>query len=253
MTFFVLQVTSKLAKKSTTTIRMIMASIFGGVYSFIILLDELPIYIISISKVLSAVIIVLIAFTHYRLKSFAICVAIFLFSSLVILGVVVGLYMIFNNQYVAINNSAIYFDISARGLVLAGLFAYILSSIIVRIYNRVLSSKELYTLVIENNGERAVMLAMLDTGNRLREPFSNCPVIVVNRSSVEHLVGDASIRYVPSSTINGHNLMPAFKPKRVVVKTPKGSEVIENAYIALSQDMTSDSFSAVLNPEILSA
>ncbi len=160
--------------------------------------------------------------------------------------------MIFNNDNVAINNSAVYFNISARALVLSGFVAYVISSLVVRVYNRVLSSRELYTLVIENNGERAVMLAMLDTGNHLREPFSNCPVIVVNSDIVEHLVGNSCVRYVPTSSINGHCLLPAFKPKKVVVKTPKGSEVIENAYIALSSDMSSDSISAVLNPEILS-
>lgn len=252
MTFFVLQITSKLTKKSPKTFRLIIASAVGGAYSLIILLDSLPVVLVGVSKVLSAIIIVLIAFTHYRVKSFAICLGVFLFSSFVVLGVIVGISSLFNADYVAVNNSSVYLDISARGLVLAGFVAYVLSSIIVRLYNRVLSKRELYTLVIENNGDSATMLAMLDTGNKLREPFSNTPVIVVDSSAVEHLVGDSTIRYVPASSVNNRTLLSAFKPSKILLKSPKGCEVIENAYIAMSDDIKSDRFSAVLNPEILS-
>lgn len=252
MTFFVLRVTARLTKKDAKTIRLVLASSVGAFYSFVILLDELPFYIIALSKLLSAVIIVLVAFRFYRVSSFVFSLMVFFFSSLIILGVIVGACYLFNTSAIAVNNSSVYFDISARGLVLAGFVAYVMSSVVVRLYNRVLSSRELYTLIVENNGERSVMLAMLDTGNRLREPFSNQPVIVVSRDSVEHLVGDSNIRYVPASSVNNRTLLPAFKPSSIVLKSNKGSEVIENAYIAMSDDIDSSTFSAVLNPEILS-
>lgn len=252
MTFFILQITAKLTKRDAKTYRLIIASSIGALYSFIILLDELPFYIIALSKILSAVVILLIAFSYHRASSFFVSALVFFFSSLIILGVVVGICFVFNTSAIAVNNSSVYFDISARGLVLAGFLAYVLSSVIVRLYNRVLSSKELYTLIIENNGERSVMLAMLDTGNRLREPFSNQPVIVVARENVDYLVGNSSIRFVPASSVNNRTLLPAFKPSSIVLKSKKGSEVIENAYIAMSDDIESSSFSAILNPEILS-
>lgn len=252
LTFFVLQITSRLTKKDAKTIRLVLASGVGALYSFIILIDELPFYIVAVSKFLSAMIIILVAFRFYRVNSFFACLGVFFFSSMLILGVIVGVCFLFDTKAIAINNSSVYFDISARGLVVAGFIAYVLSSIVVRLYNRVLSSRELYTLVVENNGKRSVMLAMLDTGNRLREPFSNQPVIVVQRNSVEDLVGNSNIRYIPASSVNNRALLPAFKPSSIVLKSKKGSEVIENAYIAMSDDIDSPSFSAILNPEILS-
>lgn len=44
----------------------------------------------------------------------------------------------------------------------------------------------------------------------------------------------------------------AFKPDKIILKSSKGREVIENAYVALSDDIKDDKYSAVLNPEILS-
>jgi hypothetical protein len=160
--------------------------------------------------------------------------------------------MLTKTNVIAINNSSIYFDISARGLLASAFVAYLLSCVIVRIYNRKLGCQELYTLIIENNNQRVTMSAMVDTGNKLHEPFSNSPVIIVDRSVGECLVGDSDIRIVPVSTVNNNSLLTAFKPERLILKTSKGQEVIENAYIALSDDIKQNGFSAILNCEILS-
>lgn len=252
MTFFLLQITAKLCKNPSPMPRMIIASVIGGLYSMIILLDKLPEIVVLLSKFIAAGIIVLVAFRFSRARLYFISVGIFLFSSFVVLGVVVGIYMLFDIDSIAVNNSAIYFDVSAAGIILAGLVAYILSSIAMRLYNRVLTKRELYTLVIENKGRSVTMLAMLDTGNRLREPFSNTPVIVVKGDLVSDIVGDSKIRYIPASSIGSRTLLTSFKPDRILLKSSKNTEVITNAYVALSYNLNSDGFSAVLNPEILS-
>lgn len=252
ITFLLLQITSRLSKLNRSIFRLVLSSAIGGIYSLIILLDELSPIIVFLSKILSAFIIVFVAFKFYRVKTFLRTYFIFIFSSLIMLGVVIGACFLFHIQYVAINNSTVYFDISAKAIILSGIFAYIISVVVVRFHNRILSSNELYTLVIENNGSSATMLAFLDNGNHLREPFSNMPVIVVNSKRIENIIDSKSLRYIPSSSVNGDKLLSAFKPDRIIVKTPKGIEVIQNAYVALSDDMLNDSFSAILSPEILS-
>lgn len=218
----------------------------------IILLDELPHYIVALSKLASAVVILLVAFKFYRVKQFLVSLGVFLLSSMIILGIVVAMYYMLKTDSIALNNSSVYFDISARGIIISGFVAYLLSSLFLRLYNRTLSRKELYTLVIEHNGIRATMLAMLDTGNHLHEPFSNTPVIVVSSSLVSGMLDGTQTRLVPASSVGSQTLLVAFKPDLITIKTSKGCEVIENAYIALSDDITDDSFSAILNPEILS-
>lgn len=252
LNFFLLEITAKLTKKKGKLYRLILSSALGGLYSFVILLDELPSYIILISKILVAFLMILIAFSFYRVSSFVKTALVFFFSSLILLGVVVGIYFITKTNMIAINNSAMYFNISARGLLLSAFVAYILSCLIVRMHNRSLSKTEIYSVEITNNNEVLKLNALIDTGNKLKEPFSNSPVIIVDREKGECLVGSSAVRFVPTTTVSGETLLTAFKPERIVIKSDSKSEVVENAYVALSNNVKIDGFSAVINPEILS-
>lgn len=241
-----------MSKKQPKTIRFILASAIGGFYSFIIFANELPLVVLGLTKVLAAIIIVVTAFKFYRVKSFAITLGLFLVSNLIMLGVIVGLYFVTKSDYIVVNNSVIYFDISARGILVCAFFAYLLSCLVVRIYNRSLSKNEVYKIVIENKSKSVALFALADTGNKLYEPFSNLPVIVADKSSVEELACGSTVRIIPASTVNQSAFLQGFKPDKVIVKTANGDEVIDNVYVAMSENMDKSTFSAVINPEILS-
>ena len=250
--FLLLEITARLTKKSPKLFRVIISSSIGGLYSMIILADKLPAYIIIASKAAVAMIMVLCAFPFHRVSSFALCFGVFMFSGFVVLGVVVGVYFITKSGAIAVNNSTVYFDISARGLLISAFLAYIVSCAVVRIYNRSLSKNEIYSLEITNNNETIKLCALVDTGNKLREPFSDSPVIVAQREKAEGIIGDSQIRLVPASTVSGEVLLTAFKPEKVVIRADEKTETVENAYVALSNESISGGFSAVINPEILS-
>ncbi len=230
---------------------MIAASAVGGGYSMIILVD-LPPALSAVLKIAVGLLIVGLAFRFYRLKSFFIAAGIFVFSSFVFLGVTVGIYMLFKTEAIAVKNSTVYFDIGARGLLLCAFFAYAVSSLIVRLYNRSLAKGEMYMLKIENGGKSVSALALADTGNKLREPFSGKSVIVVKSDLVKDIFDRKSLRLIPAATVNSVSYLEAFKPDRVVVKNSNGEEVIDGAYVALSDEIKNGSCSAVINPEILS-
>lgn len=251
ITFLLLQLTAKICKKDVSLVRFVLAAAIGGLYSFILVVQGVPDYAVAVSKVVATVIIVLTAFKFYRVKSFLLTLGCFLFSSLVFLGVIVGIYFATGSKLISVNNSVVYFNIGARALLFCALFAYLLSCIIVRLHNRSIAKNEVYTLEITSKGQSVTLFAFADTGNKLREPFSNAPIIVARRQSVEGLVND-NIRLIPTNTVNGKSLMVAFKPDKIMLKSAKGSAVIENAYIALSDEINGDGFSAVVNPEILS-
>lgn len=252
ITFLILQVTSRFAKKEINVLRFVLASAFGGVYSFIIFIDSISPFFVELSKILAGMIIVAIAFKFYRVKNYFKVLLIFLFCNFVFLGIIIGIYFISKSQIIAINNSVIYFNISARGLLIAAFAAYIISCAIVKMYNRKLAKYEIYTLVISNNDKEVSLFAFADTGNKLREPFSDSPVIIADSKKVKPLIENSKTRLIPASTINRNSLLLAFKPEKIILKTAKGKEVIEDVYIALSDEIKSDSFSAILNPEILS-
>lgn len=218
----------------------------------ILLVDELPWYILTLSKIAAAIIIVTIGFKFYRLKSFIISLLVFLFVNFLFLGIIIGIYFLSGSNAISINNSIVYFNISARGLLASAFFAYILSCVIVKIYNRSLSKGDVYTITIESEKGEVTLFAFSDTGNKLREPFSNLPVIIVDKEKVEPIVNKDKIRLIPTKTVNSNSFLISFKPKKVVLKASGKEEILDNVYVALSDEINNDDFSAIINPEILS-
>ena len=237
ITFLLLEITARLCKKEPRLFRLVLSAAFGGLYSMIILVENLPWYISLISKIAACVLIILIAFKFYRVKSFAVALGIFLFSNFLFLGIIVGIYLLSGNQMIAVNNSTVYLNIGAKALLFSAAAAYVIASLVVRIYNKSVSKGDIYSLVIENGG---------------REPFSDSPVIVVEKEKASCLFENEKARIVPVTSVNKNSYLQAYKPDKITIKTAKGEEVIEKAYIALSDKMKSSGFSAVINPEILS-
>ncbi len=193
---------------------------------------------------------VYVAFGFNRFYTFVKQLAVFFFADFLLLGVMMAACYLFNLKFIAVNNNILYFDISSSAIIVCSIVAYVVSSAVIRLYNRTLSKKEVYFLTIENNGTSVDLLAFLDTGNKLREPFSNAPVIIVDSSKIS--ADGKNTRLVPVSTVKGVGFLTAFKPDKIILKSTKGEEVIENAYIALSDDVKDEKYSAILNYDILS-
>ena len=250
ITYFLLLATAKFTKKRTSAPRFIISSALGGAYSLIILFDiSKPVS--AALKLAAAAVIVLVAFRFHSAASFLKTYVIFYVMSFLFLGVIYAVSLALKTPYIQVGRGTVYLNISARALLLSAFFAYIVSSLTVRIYNRHIAAGEVLTITVENGGESVTLSALSDTGNKLREPFSNYPVIVADRERLSAAASDKTARLIPTSTVGGKAFMTAFKPDRVTVKTSKGSEEIQNVYVALSDDLKEREFSAVLNPEIL--
>ena len=252
ITFFLLRATAKITKKEAKTRRLIVASVLGGVYALVIL-AELPFWLSSGLKLLVSAVLLLAAFRFDRLGGFFAAWALFYLMNFVFLGVIYGISLLFKTPFIHLSNGTVYLNIGARGLLFSALVAYLGSCLAVRLYNRRLAANEVFTLTVENDGKTVTLFAFTDTGNKLREPFSDAPVIVADSAQLEPLMKPEKTRIIPAKTSAGRGFMLSFKPERVTVQTPRGSEELENVYIALSDEMKNGDFSAVLNPEILSA
>ena len=252
ITFLLLEITARLTKKEAKPARLIFASALGGAYSLIILVNGLNPIFSAVLKVLAALVIVLVSFRFYRLKSVFLTAFVFVFSSFLFLGIIAGVYLVFKSDLIKLNNMTVYFDIGARELVLSAFFAYVLSCLIIRIYNRGVSKGAVYTLTVENNKKCVTLFALSDTGNLLREPFSNSPVIVASAERVKPLAENCALRLIPTSTVSSETFLEAFKPEKITVKASGKTEVVENAYVALGNGFENSEYSAVFNPEILS-
>lgn len=246
LTYLLLLLTKLFNRKTPKTVRLLWASALGGLYSLVILAPNLHFLITFIGKFFASVLIVLIAFGFVSLSRFLKNLGIFYFSNMLLLGVVLGLWLILKPQGIAIKNNIFYFDIPASALLAAGLAAYLVALVVVRIHNASLGKNEIYSLTVYYGGDSVHLYAFADSGNKLREPFSNYPVIIADKDKLPFETN----RIIPFSTVGGEGTLQAFKPDRITVTFGKNKITTDRIYIAKS-DVKSKEYSAILNPEIL--
>ncbi len=246
ITYLLLLLTKLIVKENAKTPRLLAASFAGGAYALVILLDELNFFVTALGKIFASVIIVLIAFGFKRLLEFIKKLCVFYFSNMLLLGVILGIWLIFKPDGVAIHNDVLYFDIPAKILLISALAAYLAALLIVKIYNRTIGKNEIYSLTVIKDGQSYHMYAFADTGNKLKEPFSDYPVIVVDSSRISF----DTERIIPFNSVGGEGMLKAFKPDRVIISAGKRSFETDKVYIAASTVHSKD-FSAILNPEII--
>ncbi|MCH5321927.1 MAG: sigma-E processing peptidase SpoIIGA [Eubacterium sp.] len=246
ITYLLLLLTKLFVKENTKTARLLISSFAGGSYSLVILIDELHFLITALGKIIVSAVIILIAFGFKRATVFIKTLCIFYFSNMLLLGVILALWLLFKPQGIAIHNDVLYFDIPARALLISALFAYLIALLVVKLYNRTVGKNEIYSLTIFKNGEELHMFAFADTGNKLKEPFSDYPVIVVDGSKISF---DAE-RVIPFNSVGGEGVLKAFKPDKIIISSGKKSFETDKVYVAVSSVESKD-FSAILNPEII--
>lgn len=110
-----------------------------------------------------------------------------------------ALWLAFKPGGIVINNNAVYFNIPASVLLVLALAAYAVCIVIIRLYNYTVAKKEIYMLKILTGEREYKMYAFLDSGNRLVEPFSNYPVIIVDEGKIDF----ETERVIPYNTVGG--------------------------------------------------
>ncbi|MCM1284527.1 MAG: sigma-E processing peptidase SpoIIGA [Acetobacter sp.] len=246
ITYLLLLVTKILTKCTAKNFRLLLSSFAGGLYALVILADNLSILITVLGKLTVSALLVFIAFGFKRVTVFIKNLAVFYFSNMLFLGVILAIQLLFNSTGVAVNNGSIYFDISAFALLASAFFAYAVSVLVIKIYNKTIGKNEIYFLKVYKNNECFSLYAFADSGNKLREPFSDYPVIIVDNSKFSF----ETERIIPFNTVGGEGVLKAFKPDKIEISNGKEKIETDRVYIAFS-NVDSKDYSAILNPKLI--
>ena len=239
MTLLLLLLTAALTKQPRRAGRLCIAAMLGAAYSLILLAPKLPAWVVVLSKIAVALVLVLTAFGFSSFKKYLRCLLCF----------IVGVWLLFRPRRIVVKNSAVYFDLPARTLLLLALAAYVLALLILRLYEKHAGRRALLELTVDTGARQVRCFALADSGNRLREPFSGAPVIVARRS----LFPDTETpRVIPYQTVGGEGMLTAFRPHRVTVHSGKRRGTVGEVYVALSEHIQNEDYQAVVDPKIFS-
>lgn len=246
--------------------RLILGSFVGALCSLTILLPMIPFIPNMLIKIVVGGLTVFTAFGRKSTVDFIKLYAVFLIATFFFCGIVVALWFLFTPKNLLIKNSVVYLDISPVMLILYSVVCYLAFRIFHTVAGKHQARDTYCVLTIKNNFNVVRVTAKIDTGNTLKEPFSQCPVIVIGRqtakaitpieiaeyetvTSLKYRTNINNIRFVPFTSVNGEGILPGFKAEEVYL-----NDVIcdKTVYVALCKDnYIQGDFQAIIPYEIL--
>lgn len=259
--FLLLSFSAKILRLKPKPLRLFLSAFLGAVSSLYIFLPK-PSIISELSfKISVCLVMTLIAFKFSGFKQF-------LRQSLILFavtcgygGLMIALWHIFRPDGMIINNSVVYFNISPTVLVGTSVAAYLIITLLRRIFTRNSDFAGQYEIKVSALGNTVTLKAFADTGNSVTDIFGQSEIIITDRSSVNRLFGTTEIgdtphlstrlRMIPCSTVSGEGLLKGFRCDSAVLQAENKVITLKNPILAISETPLRDGCNAILNPQIL--
>lgn len=251
--YFLLLATARFLAVPVKRGRLAAASGLGAFFSLFILLPALPEALSAAVKLLMSGAIVLSAFGFGGVRRFLRNTAVFYMINFGFAGLMLALWYFLAPQGLLVRNSVVYFDISPVLLILLSVVCYLVVTLINRIAGRQMPKELFCRIVVSCGGVSCDCTAKVDTGNALREPFSNDPVVVVSEQAIRRVIppaGSLNLRLVPFDAVSGRGMLKAFRPDRLTIYYGKQTIRPERVYIAVSKTRLGEC-DALMNPDLL--
>jgi stage II sporulation protein GA (sporulation sigma-E factor processing peptidase) len=221
--YFLLYITSRTVRIKLSVKWLALPAAIGAAYVITKIYPGLIIFTNLIFKLLVASVMILIAFRKkdilFNIKAFLIYMLYtMLTAGLCIFSVI--------NQQSTLDNFISMQDFDYKNLMLCLMIIYmILDRLVMYIKDRKDINSLMFTVdIVLGDGEKQV-IAFLDTGNELREPATNLPVMIIEKDYLKDFnLNKVDKLYIPYQVVNGQigNLI-GFKPK--CIKIYNGQEV----------------------------
>ena len=195
MNYIILLATGLILKTKLKHLRLIIASLLGAVYSIVAYINFLEIYSNFFMKILLSVIIVYIAYNQKKMKKMWKSLLIFYLTSFVFGGAAFALIYIIRPQDILIKNGLFLGTYPLKTVILAAIVAFIVIITAFTIVKTKVTKKDMFcNIEIKLNGKILKTKALIDSGNMLKEPITNTPVVVIERSLL--------YEYLPKEILN---------------------------------------------------
>lgn len=188
--------------------RLGLGSLFGST-TLIILFIDMNNIMLMIFKLLVSFFIIIIAFGYRDIKYTSKNIIYFYLVSMLLGGGIEFL----SNQFKYSNEGLIFMD---KGLGISYSVVIIISLFLFFKYIKCFSElKNNYSNYFKckiyfDNKQSIVLNAFLDTGNKLKDPYSNKSIILVDKKKIDDIKVRSPV-YVPYNSLNNHGLLTCYK------------------------------------------
>jgi len=201
---FLLTITMQTIKKKVLMSRLMLSSAIGASYVFAILIPKLQFFTSTPFKIVVALLMMMISIKDKSMGEVLKATGIFILYSVLLAGM--SFYIAIKDNP-SLSSSAMIYNFSYKNLILSLMIIYMLIyKLTVYVKDRRSLINYVYTTEICIDNVKTIIKAFLDTGNELREPATNLPVIIVERKFFKDLnLKNHSIYNIPYSVVSGCN------------------------------------------------
>ena len=181
--YIILYAVGIISKSKIKQFRIIISSIIGASYSVIYYIANVGIYQNFILKIILSIVMVYIAYETNSFKGLIKKIVLFYLVSFVFAGASLGIIYMVNSQNVTIQNGVLVGSYTIKTILIGIIIAFIIIVTGFSIVKTKLSKKDLICdIKVKINEKELETKAMIDTGNFLKEPITNIPVVVLEHT-----------------------------------------------------------------------
>lgn len=261
MNYIILLATGLILKIKIKHIRLIIGSLLGAIYTIIGYMGILEIYSSFILKIILSIMIVYIAYYPQTLKKMWKELLFFYLTSFVFGGVAFSLIYIVKPQEIIMKNGLFLGTYPLKTVILGAIVAFVIIITAFKIIKSKISKKDLICeITVEIEDKKIITKALIDTGNMLKEPITNTPVVVIERTllydvipkeilnHLEEIIGGdfkeipeeiknkyvSKLKLIPYSSLGKQNgMLLGIKAKKLIIVKGEEKEKIEKENIIL--------------------
>ncbi|CCQ95840.1 putative Peptidase U4 sporulation factor SpoIIGA [[Clostridium] ultunense Esp] len=281
--YIILYVTEKITRTKTSKLRLFIAATIGSLYTLVVFFPNLRFMGKFIIKFSISVLMIILAFNPEKFNLFLKQLSAFYLTSFVFAGTVIGIFYIISNKFTIVKfsfkNSKELIKFLTLGI---GLAIILIRNIIKNHLIRINKENCLTNITISLNSKETDLIALIDTGNSLKEPISQKPVIIaeynalktilpelVNKAYMDNKdldlnfiakimeeIGDEiKLRLIPFKSLgNDNGILIGFIPDSIkVYLANETKKLTEDIIVAIYNDKlaTDEQYNGLLHPEIL--
>ncbi len=267
--------TAKITKNRASPFRIAAGAFTGAIYAVLMFFPQIKMLYSVMAKIAVSFIIVAITFTIRKFYAFFKTVLVFYITSFIFGAVSLGIfYFTGAGKGSVISNGIFYFNLPWRVLIFSSFTAYIIIRIMWRVYktDKVRTYKNIQISLF---GKNVSLTALVDTGNMLKEPVTQTPVVVADFNSLQPILPESfsiaykqmhsspesiilnskggemtqRLRIIPFSSLGtADGMLLGFRPDSVKIDR----HITQNIIIGISgrELSCSKDYDALINPEI---
>ncbi len=282
MNYIILFATGYILKIKQSHIREIISAFLGAMYAILAYMQILEMYSTITMKIILSITMVYIAYKPKNLKKLMKQLIMFYLTSFIFGGCAFALLYFIRPQDILVKDGVYTGTYPIKIALLGAIVGFTLTVIAFRIVKSKLSKKDMFCKIkININNQNIETVAMLDTGNMLKDPITAMPVIVVEKEILYGIVpnkilnnlnqiigGDvgqefyeeenieymSKFRVIPFTSLGKENgMILGFKAEKVIIEIYENEEIVKNVIIGIYDKKLSKkgTYSALLGLDIL--